>query len=71
VPKPVTEHEDITVLCNQGVQTDNRPDIIVRNNKKFWEELIRLLCLHKPVFEELEHKLMELDLSELTINSFN
>jgi hypothetical protein len=36
IPKPVTEHEDITVLWNQGIQTDrevlaNRPDIIVKN----------------------------------------
>jgi hypothetical protein len=33
IPQPVTEHEDITVLWNQGTQTDrevlaNRPDII-------------------------------------------
>jgi hypothetical protein len=36
IPKPVTEHEDITVLWNQGIQMDrdvlaNRPDIIVKN----------------------------------------
>jgi hypothetical protein len=36
--KPVTEHEDVTVLCNQGIQTDrevlaNRPDIIIINKK--------------------------------------
>jgi hypothetical protein len=34
----VTEHEDITVLWNQGIQTDrevlsNRPDIIIKNKK--------------------------------------
>jgi hypothetical protein len=38
IPKPVTEHEDITVLWNQGIQTDrkvleNWPDIIVKNKK--------------------------------------
>jgi hypothetical protein len=38
IPKPVTEHEDITVLWNRGIQTDrevsvNRPDIIVKNKK--------------------------------------
>jgi hypothetical protein len=38
IPKPVTEHEDITVLWNQGIQTDrevltNRPDIIIKNKK--------------------------------------
>jgi hypothetical protein len=36
--KPVSEHEDITVLWNQGIQTDrevlaNRPDIIIKNKK--------------------------------------
>jgi hypothetical protein len=35
---PVTEHEDVTVLWNQGIQTDrevlaNRPDIIIKNKK--------------------------------------
>jgi hypothetical protein len=39
IPKPVTEHEDVTVLWNQGIQTDrevlaNRPDIIIRNKDK-------------------------------------
>jgi hypothetical protein len=38
VPKPVTEHENVTVLWNQGIQTDrevlaNRPDIIIKNKK--------------------------------------
>jgi hypothetical protein len=38
IPKPVTEHEDVTVLWNQGIQTDrevmaNMPDIIVKNKK--------------------------------------
>jgi hypothetical protein len=38
IPKPVTEHEDVTVLWNQGTQTDrevlaNRPDIIVKTKK--------------------------------------
>jgi hypothetical protein len=37
-PKPVTEHEDVTVLWNQGIQTDrevlaNRPDVIIKNKK--------------------------------------
>jgi hypothetical protein len=35
----VCEHEDITVLWNQEVQTDrevlgNRPDIIIKNKKE-------------------------------------
>jgi hypothetical protein len=38
MPKPVTEHEDVAVLWNQGIQTDrevlaNRPDMIVKNKK--------------------------------------
>jgi hypothetical protein len=38
IPKPVSEHEDTTVLWNQGIQTDgevlaNRPDIIIKNKK--------------------------------------
>jgi hypothetical protein len=37
--------------------------------KKFWEELIRLLSCH--VFEVLEPNLMEINLSELTLTSFN
>jgi hypothetical protein len=36
IPKPVTEHEDVTVLWNQGIQTHrevlaNRPDLIIKN----------------------------------------
>jgi hypothetical protein len=36
IPKPVNEHEDITVLRNRKIQTDredlaNRPDIKVKN----------------------------------------
>jgi hypothetical protein len=38
IPKPVCQHEGITVMWNQGVQTDrevlaNRPDIIIKNKK--------------------------------------
>jgi hypothetical protein len=38
IPKPVRQHEDITVLWNQGIQTDrevlaNRPDIVIKNMK--------------------------------------
>jgi hypothetical protein len=37
--KPVCEHEDVTVLSNQGVHTDrevtvNRPDILIKNKKE-------------------------------------
>jgi hypothetical protein len=38
-PKLVCEHEDVTVLWNQGVRTDrevtaDRPDIIIKNTKE-------------------------------------
>jgi hypothetical protein len=38
IPKPVCQHEDITVLWNQEIQTDrevlaNRPDIIIKTRK--------------------------------------
>jgi hypothetical protein len=38
IPKPVCQHEDVTLLWNQGVQTNrevlaNRPDIIIKNKK--------------------------------------
>jgi hypothetical protein len=38
IPKPVCQHEDITVLWNQGIQTDRevlayRPDITIKNMK--------------------------------------
>jgi hypothetical protein len=38
IPKPVCQHEDITVLWNQGVKTDrevlaNKPNIIIKNKK--------------------------------------
>jgi hypothetical protein len=39
IPKPVCQHEDITVLWNQVIQTDrevldNRPDIIIKDMKE-------------------------------------
>jgi hypothetical protein len=40
-------------------------------NKKFWEELICLLSLHSHLFEILKPNLMALNLSELTLTSFN
>jgi hypothetical protein len=38
-PKPVNEHEDLTVLWNQGVHTGrevtaNRPDTVIKNKKR-------------------------------------
>jgi hypothetical protein len=38
--------------------------------KKFWGELFCLLSLH-VIFEVLEPNLMELNLSELALTSFN
>jgi hypothetical protein len=37
ISKPVCQHEDLTVLWNQGIQTDrevleNRPDIIIKKH---------------------------------------
>jgi len=37
-------------------------------HKKFWEELIRLLSLHKSLFEVPNW--MKLNISELTLTSF-
>jgi hypothetical protein len=39
IPKPVCQHEDRTVLWNQGVKTDrevvaNRPDIIIKKQER-------------------------------------
>jgi hypothetical protein len=39
IPKSVCQHEDTTVLWNQGIQSDrevlaNRPDIIIKNKKE-------------------------------------
>jgi hypothetical protein len=38
IPKPACQHEDITVLWNQGIQTDkevlaNTPDLVIKNMK--------------------------------------
>jgi hypothetical protein len=38
IPKPICQHDEITVLWNQWVKTDrevlaNRPDIIIKNMK--------------------------------------
>jgi hypothetical protein len=39
--------------------------------QKFWEELICLLSLHKSLFEVHEPNLMELNLSQFALTSFN
>jgi hypothetical protein len=38
-PNPICEHENVTVLCNQGVHTErqvtaNKPDIVIENKKE-------------------------------------
>jgi hypothetical protein len=50
IPKPVFQHEDITVLWNQGMWTDrevlaSRPDIIIKNMK---DEICFLLDVAIP-----------------------
>jgi hypothetical protein len=58
---PVCEHEDITVLWNQGVQTErevlaNRPDIIVKNKK---ERICTLIDVSVPSDRNVTHKEVE------------
>jgi hypothetical protein len=63
VPKPVCQHEDITVLWNQGRQTDrevlaNRTDIIIKNMK---DKICLLIYVSVPtarnVIQESKNKL--------------
>jgi hypothetical protein len=42
-----------------------------RKDKTFWEELIHLFSYISHLFEVLEHNLMELNLSELTLTALN
>jgi uncharacterized membrane protein len=70
IPKPVTEHEDVTVLWNQGIQTDrevlaNRTDIIIKNKKDKTCLLIDVaIPTHKNVIQkEAEKKLKYKNLS--------
>jgi hypothetical protein len=70
VPKPVCQHEDITVLWNRGVQTDrevlaNRPDIIIKNMK---DKICLLIDVATPsdrnvIQKEFEKKLKYKNLS--------
>jgi hypothetical protein len=69
IPKPVTEHKDITALWNQGIQTDrevlaNRPDIIIKNK----DETCLLIDVAIPsdknvIQKEAENKLKYKNLS--------
>jgi hypothetical protein len=57
-PKPVCEHEDVTVLWNQRVHTDrgvtaNKPDIIIKNKK---EKICILVGVAIPVDRNVTHK---------------
>jgi hypothetical protein len=70
IPKSVCGHEDITVLWNQGVQTDrevlaNRPDIIIKNTKNKFCLLIDVAVpLDRNVIQkESENKLKYKNLS--------
>jgi hypothetical protein len=54
----VCEHEDIPVLCNQGVQRGreiwaNRPDIIIKNKK---ERICTLIDVTVPSDRNVTHK---------------
>jgi hypothetical protein len=69
IPKSVCQHEDITVLWNQGVQTDtevlaNRSDIIIKNKE---DEICLLIDVAIPsdrnVIQEPEKKLKYKNLS--------
>jgi hypothetical protein len=63
IPKPVCQHEDITVLWNQGIQTDrevlaNRTDVIIKNMKDKICLLIDVAILSdRNVIQESEKKL--------------
>jgi hypothetical protein len=70
VPKLVCEHENITVVWNQGIQTDrevlaNRPDIIIKNRK---DKICLLIDVEIPsnrnvIQKETEKKLKYKNLS--------
>jgi hypothetical protein len=57
-PKPVCEHEDVTMFWDQGIHTErevtaNRPDIIIKNkNEKTWI----LIDVAKPVERNVTQK---------------
>jgi hypothetical protein len=58
IPKPVCRHEDITVLRNQGIQTDrevlaNSPDIIIKNKK---DKICLLIDITIPLDRNVIHK---------------
>jgi hypothetical protein len=69
IPEPVCQHEDITVLWNQGIQTDreilaNRTDVIIKNMK---DKICLLIDVAIPsdrnVIQESEKKLKYKNLS--------
>jgi hypothetical protein len=69
IPKPVCQHEDITVLWIQGVQTDrevlaNTPDIIIKNKKDKISLLIDVaIPSDRNVIQKSENKLIYKNLS--------
>jgi hypothetical protein len=78
IPKPVCQHEDITVLWNQGVQTDrevlaNRPDKIIKTMK---DKICLLIAVAIPsdrnvIQKESEKKLKYKNLSIKTQRMWN
>jgi hypothetical protein len=69
IPKSVCQHADITVLWNQGVQTDreilaNSPDIIIKNKKdKICLLIDAAIPSDRNVIQESENKLKYKNLS--------
>jgi hypothetical protein len=68
IPKPVCQHEDITVLWNQEIQTDwevlaNRPDIIIKNKKY---NICLLTGVATPSDRNITEKESEKKLTKLT-----
>jgi hypothetical protein len=76
IPKPVTEHEDVTVLWNQGIQTGrevlaNRPDITAKNKKGKTCLLIDVAipsdknAIQKEAEKKLKHKNLSIEIQRM------
>jgi hypothetical protein len=76
IPKPVWQHEDITILWNQGVQTDtevlaNRPEMIIRNKKDKIYLLIDIAIpsdrnvIQKESKKKLKHKNLSVEIQRM------
>jgi hypothetical protein len=56
---------------SECVSSVNYVQMVINGNKKFWEEIIPYFPYTSHLFEVLEPNLIELNLSELTVTSFN